>query len=189
MFLFGVHIHDVYNKLTPELEDADADPRNYLNSMKGTSASALKREHRRQKAEAQSLDHVPSPQGEPSPRPGVPSPRPGQTIRFADDASQLNTPLLGADSQQDKSFALSEEKSEKSMESTLSQRFKKRATFFSQQSGIRSEQLRPWYLLQLQRAGLLTLEKSAPNDHDRLFFFHEASPDIYKHFLGDLLFF
>ena len=35
-----VHIHDVVNKLTPELEDGD--PRNYLNSMKGTSATALK---------------------------------------------------------------------------------------------------------------------------------------------------
>lgn len=49
--------------------------------------------------------------------------------------------------------------------------------------------LRPHYLLFLERVGLIKLHKTAPTDHDRLFFFHEASPGIYMHFLGDLLFF
>jgi len=64
----------------------------------------------------------------------------------------------------------------------MSSRFKKRQR--EKQTSVR-----PWYLVQLQRLGLITLDKAAPNEHDTLFFFHEASPAIYMHFLGDLIFF
>jgi hypothetical protein len=44
MFFFGIHVVDVYNQLTPQLTDDS--PQGFLNSMKGTSAVALKGKHR-----------------------------------------------------------------------------------------------------------------------------------------------
>jgi len=152
-FLFGVHIHDVYNRLTPELEK-DADARKYVSSMKGTSATALKR--------AAKLNNL-------------------RTPRLSLDEGGLDAPFLGTNDRSPGECTVESFVDMRASTSSLSKRFIKR--------DVRGNAGRPWYLMQMQRCGLIKLDKPAPNDHDRMFFFHEASRDIYIHLIGDLLFF
>mmetsp|Transcript_116419 Transcript_116419/g.184202 ORF Transcript_116419/g.184202 Transcript_116419/m.184202 type:complete len:790 (+) Transcript_116419:138-2507(+) len=178
MFIFGVHVVDIYNKLTPQLPpDKDGKDSStaqmFLVALKGTSAQALKGSHRR--------NQPPTPRNRDqglscsdfNPDASSPSGSPVLVTRDANSPSaspRLSDPLL-------------KEKEHRE----LSHRFAKRNV----KSQIWFPWLwkggRPWYLLQMARLNLIKLNQ-APNEQERFFFFHEASPQLYKHFIGDLLF-
>jgi len=185
MFIFGLHVVDIYNKLTPQLpaagEGKETTAEMYIVAMKGTSQQALKGNHRRKDQkkiplgmEATVLTAQTSittlsttasqlPYGSDIPRELSPS---------LSERDVPSTPLLGP----------------KVEHNELSHRFLKRNVQSKTYMPWLWKGGRPWYLLQMARLNMIKLNQ-APNEQERFFFFHEASPRVYEHFVGDLLFF